>query len=112
KTGGYKVQPEEVEAALAGLSRCGQVVVTSLASDYWGEVIVAATENAKDGWEAEGRGRIASLSKHKHPRAWIALEALPRNPQGKVSRKEVAKMIAARYSLADGPHPSLVERDR
>ncbi|HEY5899900.1 MAG TPA: class I adenylate-forming enzyme family protein, partial [Burkholderiales bacterium] len=102
KTGGYKVQPEEVEAALAGLSRCGQVVVTSLASDYWGEVIVAATENASEGWIEEGKVRVESLSKQKHPRAWVALDALPRNPQGKVSRKEVAKAIAARYSLADG----------
>ena len=35
KTGGYKVQPEEIETLLAGLPACGQIVVTALPSDYW-----------------------------------------------------------------------------
>jgi acyl-coenzyme A synthetase/AMP-(fatty) acid ligase len=73
-------------------------------------VIVAATENAAHGWEEEARARIEALSKHKRPRAWVALDALPRNPQGKVSRREVAAAIAARYALADGPHPRLVRK--
>lgn len=110
KSGGYKVQPEEIEAVLAGLPGCGQVVVTSLPSDYWGEVIVAATEHADVKWTAEAQSRVARLSKHKHPRAYVALPALPRNAQGKVNRRAVRATILAQYDLADGPRPELKSR--
>jgi acyl-CoA synthetase (AMP-forming)/AMP-acid ligase II len=107
KTGGYKVQPEEIEAVLAGLPGCGQVVLAALPSDYWGEVIVAATEQAGAGWRAQAEARVESLSKHKRPRAYLELPALPRNPQGKISRREVRAAILERYRLVDGPHPRL-----
>ena len=111
KTGGYKVQPEEIEAALAGSPGCGEIVVTTLPSDYWGEVIVAATEHATEGWAAGAQARAERLSKHKQPRAYIALPVLPRNPQGKISRRDVRAAILERYSLADGPHPKIDMRD-
>ena len=111
KTGGYKVQPEEIEATLAGLPGCGQIVVASLPSDYWGEVIVAATEHATEGWSAGAQTRAEHLSKHKRPRAYVELPALPRNPQGKISRREVRTAILDRYRLVDGPHPKLESRD-
>ena len=111
KTGGYKVQPEEIEAVLAGLPGCGQVVVAALPSDYWGEVIVAAAEQAGEGWIAAAEARAERLSKHKRPRAYIGLKALPRNAQGKVNRRDVQAAILERYSLEDGPHPKLLARD-
>jgi len=110
KTGGYKVQPEEIEAVLAGLPGCGQVVVTALPSDYWGEVIVAATEQAADGWRGQAEARVERLSKHKRPRAYVELAALPRNAQGKVNRRDVRAAILERYRLVDGPHPKLETR--
>jgi acyl-CoA synthetase (AMP-forming)/AMP-acid ligase II len=110
KTGGYKVQPEEIEAALAGVPGCGQIVVAALPSDYWGEVIVAATEHATEGWAAGAQARAERLSKHKWPRAYIELPALPRNPQGKISRRDVRAAILDRYSLEDGPHLTLIPR--
>ena len=110
KSGGYKVQPEEIEGVLAGLPDCGQIVVTSLPSDYWGEVIVAATEQAQTGWEKAGMAAVQALSRHKQPRAWVALEALPRNPQGKVNRRDVRAAILAAHALEDGPHPRLRPR--
>jgi acyl-CoA synthetase (AMP-forming)/AMP-acid ligase II len=110
KTGGYKVQPEEIEATLAGVPGCGQIVVAALPSAYWGEVIVAATEQARAGWIAEAQRRAERLSKHKRPRAYIELPSLPRNPQGKISRREVRSAILDRYRLVDGPHPALETR--
>jgi acyl-CoA synthetase (AMP-forming)/AMP-acid ligase II len=110
KSGGYKVQPEEIEAVLAGVPGCGQVVVTSLPSDYWGEVIVAATEHANAQWTAEAQSRVARLSKHKQPRAYVALPALPRNAQGKVNRSAVRAAILAQFALVDGPRPELKSR--
>jgi len=111
KTGGYKVNPEEIEFAIGRIDRCGQVVVTAIPSGYWGEVIVAAAENASATWAEVATERIAGLSKYKHPRAFIALAALPRNPQGKVSRKAVREAILADHVFEDGPRPRLVARN-
>lgn len=107
KSGGYKVIPGEIEAALSGLPGCGEICIATLPSEYWGEVIVAVAERAGELWQAEAERRVASLSTHKRPRLWIAVEALPRNAQGKVSRREVRGQIQSRYALADGPHPCL-----
>lgn len=107
KSGGYKVNPEEIEATIGGLPACGQVCVTSLPSGYWGEVIVAAAENVQGPWTEQAQTRLANLSRHKHPRAFVDLDALPRNPQGKISRRAVRELILARYVLEDGSHPQL-----
>ena len=107
KTGGYRVNPEEIEACLAGIDRCGQVLVTSLPSDYWGEVIVAVTEAAGSGWDDEAATRVNKLSRHKRPRAYLNLAALPRNPQGKVSRRQARELILATHHFVDGPYPTL-----
>jgi acyl-CoA synthetase (AMP-forming)/AMP-acid ligase II len=108
KTGGYKVTPDEIEALLSGLPGCGEICITSLPSDYWGEIIVAVAEGAGANWQAGARQRVEPLSKHKQPRLWLAFDALPRNAQGKVSRREVRSAIQLRYSLVDGPHPQLL----
>jgi acyl-CoA synthetase (AMP-forming)/AMP-acid ligase II len=107
KTGGYRVNPDEIEALLTGINHCGPVCVTSLPSDYWGEVIVAVAENAGLGWDAEAAGRVEVLSRHKHPRAYLCVENLPRNLQGKTSRRHVREMILATYDFIDGPYPKL-----
>jgi acyl-CoA synthetase (AMP-forming)/AMP-acid ligase II len=107
KSGGYKVTPDEIEAVLSGLPGCGEICIATLPSEYWGEIIVAVAENAGDAWQAEAEQRVSSLSRHKRPRLWIALDALPRNAQGKVSRREVRGALQSRYALVDGPHPRL-----
>jgi acyl-CoA synthetase (AMP-forming)/AMP-acid ligase II len=108
KSGGYKVNPEEIEIVLGAIPVCGQICITSIPSAYWGEVIVAAAENVRGDWESIATERLASLSKYKHPRAFVALDALPRNPQGKVSRRAVREKILERYALEDGSRPVLV----
>lgn len=110
KTGGYRVNPDEIESLLTGLHGCGQVCVTSLLSEYWGEVIIAVAENAESGWEVEAAERVKVLSRHKRPRALVAIKALPRNPQGKVSRRKVSELILAMHDFNDGPYPSLVRK--
>lgn len=110
KTGGYRVNPDEIEALLPGLPGCGAVCVAGVPSDYWGEVIVAVAEEAGPGWEDGVRSRVAVLSRHKQPRLFAVLPALPRNAQGKISRREVVRQVLARHALADGAHPALVAR--
>jgi malonyl-CoA/methylmalonyl-CoA synthetase len=110
KTGGYRVNPDEIESFLTGLYSCGPVCVTALPSEYWGEVIIAVAENAGNGWEAQAAERVKVLSRHKRPRAYVAIDALPRNHQGKVSRRKVSELVLATHDFIDGPYPSLVRQ--
>jgi acyl-coenzyme A synthetase/AMP-(fatty) acid ligase len=105
KSGGYKIHPEEIETALAGTA--GAVVVTTLPSEYWGEVIVAVAEATQADWAARAATAAETLAKFKRPRAYVAFDALPRNAQGKVPRGAVRAMLLERFRLVDGPHPTL-----
>jgi O-succinylbenzoic acid--CoA ligase len=107
KTGGYRVNPSEIETALSGGQLHGGVCVTAIPSDYWGEVIIAVAQEAHGGWEVEARQQVATLSKHKRPRIYVTLDPLPRNAQGKVSRRAVALAVLQSHRLIDGPHPGL-----
>lgn len=110
KTGGYRVNPDEIEALLAAIDGCGPVCVTSVPSEYWGEVIVGVAEQAGGPWREAAQARVATLSRHKRPRLWIAVPSLPRNPQGKISRRAVARLLLETHDWIDGPYPSLVAR--
>lgn len=110
KTGGYRVNPDEIETCLSGLGACGAVCVASLPSDYWGEVIVAVAESASGNWSTEAQARVAGLSRYKHPRAYVSVTALPRNAQGKVSRRAVRELVLASHDFTDGPYPALSPR--
>ena len=107
KTGGYRVNPDEIESVLTGLGAGIQICVTSLPSDYWGEVIIAVAEGAFDGWQAAAMTQVQELSKHKRPRLFAELVSLPRNPQGKVSRRQVRQQVLETYRLIDGAYPEL-----
>ena len=112
KTGGYRVNPDEIESTLAGMRHCAQACVASLPSDYWGEVIIAAVEQPREGWRQELEQRVSVLSRHKQPRLLIEIDALPRNPQGKVSRRKLREWVLEHYRLIDGPYPSLENANR
>lgn len=107
KTGGYRVNPDEIEAELASNAQCGQICVTALPSDYWGEIIIAVAEGARSGWQQECERLVAGMSKHKRPRMYIAVDALPRNPQGKISRRQVSRMVLDTHLLIDGQYPTI-----
>ena len=107
KTGGYRVNPDEIEAAQTGGALYGALCVTSLESDYWGEVIITVAQDVWPGWEDEAQQRVAALSKYKQPRLYVAVPLLARNAQGKVSRKKVSQAVLAQFTLIDGAYPSL-----
>jgi len=107
KTGGYRVNPDEIEVALASNAFCGQICVTSLASDYWGEIIIAVGEGAQPGWQEACEQLVDGMSKHKRPRLYVGVETLPRNPQGKISRRQVSRLVLETHTLTDGQYPAL-----
>lgn len=105
KTGGYRVNPDEVQWVLGGSG--ADIVIVAVPSDYWGEVIVAVAENPQPGWDETAREQARQLSRHKRPRAYVAVKAFPRNAQGKVNRRRLAQLVLDHYIFTDGPYPSL-----
>jgi acyl-CoA synthetase (AMP-forming)/AMP-acid ligase II len=110
KSGGYKVFPQEIELVLGKAAAPGHVAVVGMPSTYWGEVIVAVAEGTPDGWEKRAGSAAELLTKHKRPRAYVALPTLPRGAQDKVQRSKIVEQLQKYYKLEDGPQPKLLAR--
>lgn len=83
-TGGKKVQPAEVEAALRDSGEFDDVVVLGLPDPEWGEVVVAcypATQPPPDVARA-----VAALASYQRPKRFTPVGDWPRNAQGKIDR--------------------------
>ncbi|MCC6709603.1 MAG: long-chain-fatty-acid--CoA ligase [Gammaproteobacteria bacterium] len=91
-SGGENVYPAEVENALFGHAAIADVAVIGVPDDRWGEAVKAvvvlkpgATVTA-DELIAYARERIAGF---KAPKSVDFVSALPRNPSGKILRREL-----------------------
>ncbi len=91
-SGGFNVYPSEVEAVLAQHPSIYEVCVIGVPDDHWGEAVKAVVV-LKPGQEATDtdvmdfcKGRLADF---KRPRSVDFVAALPKNPNGKMSRKDV-----------------------
>ena len=89
-TGGFNVYPREVEEQLADHPDVAEVAVAGRPDEDRGEIVTAFVVPAPDRPApsvAELRAHLAErLAPYKHPRAVVALEAVPRNALGKVQR--------------------------
>ena len=99
-TGGEKVFPAEVEAALKEHSAVKDAVVVGVDDEKWGQKVVAVVE-AKGGFagrpptSAELSAFLRSrVGRYKVPKQYHIWETLPRTPTGKVRRAEVRLMLA------------------
>ena len=102
-TGGENVHPAEVEDELSRLAGVKAVVVFGVADAIWGQLVAAAFV-LEPGVELaqvvqESRSVLASF---RRVRRACAVDQLPVNATGKVSRKQAAELL--------GPGLILVER--
>ncbi len=101
KTGGYKVSALEIEEALRQHPAIAECAVVGPADPEWGQRVAAAVVLAGDRQltleelRAWGRERLAP---YKVPSRLLVVEELPRNPLGKVTKREVLKL----FEPADG----------
>ncbi|KAJ3187829.1 Acyl-CoA synthetase member 3, mitochondrial [Gaertneriomyces sp. JEL0708] len=121
KTGGYKISALEIERELLDDSRIQDAAVVGLPSEEWGEIVGAVVVFKKaSGCSVEActdplvltlwlslqnvvqrpdlreiqaflRKRLAN---YKIPRMLKVVEHMPRNPMGKVNKKELRKIFA------------------
>ena len=97
-TGGKKVDPQEVEAALRKEGLFADVAVVGVPDAEWGESLAAfivlragqsATGDELSQWVRE------TLADYKRPRRYAFVDSLPRNPTGKVLKRELKQTLAA-----------------
>ncbi len=97
KSGGYKLSALEIEASLLDHPAITQCAVVGLPDDTWGETVAAAVVLAEgesldlESLHAWCRDR---LSPYKMPRTLLAVEDLPRNAMGKVTKPAVSRLFA------------------
>ena len=91
-SGGENIYPAEVEAALAGHPKVADVAVIGIPDDTWGEAVKAIVIR-KPGSELSAEELIewshSRLAGFKRPRSVNFVETIPRNPSGKILKKDL-----------------------
>jgi acyl-CoA synthetase (AMP-forming)/AMP-acid ligase II len=91
-SGGFNVYPSEIEAVLSQHPAIYEVCVSGVPDDHWGEVVKAVVVLRQDAQEQAQdiidfcKDRLADFKK---PRSVDFVKELPKNSNGKLSRKEV-----------------------
>lgn len=92
KTGGENVASREVEEAIYQLDGVAEVAVFGISHPHWIEAVTAVVvpkEGAAltvDGVHAHARERLAGF---KRPKYVVLADALPKNPSGKILKREL-----------------------
>ena len=98
-SGGENIYCAEVENVLADHPAIVEVAVIGRAHPKWGEVPVAVAAVSEAGLLLEHLEEFLNerLARYKHPKGLEIVDALPRNPAGKVLKTE----LRVRYSAAE-----------
>jgi long-chain acyl-CoA synthetase len=91
-TGGENVYPAEVENVLARHPDVADVAVVGVPDEQWGEAVMAVVVR-RPGRDLTGEELVAFARDHlggyKLPKSIAFAEALPRNPSGKLLKREI-----------------------
>jgi acyl-CoA synthetase (AMP-forming)/AMP-acid ligase II len=102
-SGGENIYPAEVERVLSAHPQVAEVCAFGVASARWGEEVTAAVV-LRPGAELDAETLIRwarqRLAAYKLPKSVQFVDALPRNPSGKVLRRVL------RHEFASGANPS------
>ena len=105
-TGGEKVYPEEVEAALKADAAVMDAVVVGVPDPRWGERVVAVVQPRdgvtldRDDLDREVRARVAG---YKCPREVVVVDAIVRSPSGKPDYRWAKATAIGRLSGGEQP---------
>jgi fatty-acyl-CoA synthase len=108
-SGGENIYCAEVENVLAGHPGIVEVAVIGRADEKWGEVPIAVAAITDDGPHLDDLDDFLTerLARYKHPKAFEIVDALPRNPAGKVLKTE----LRVRYGNARTAESQATSRD-
>jgi fatty-acyl-CoA synthase len=97
-SGGENVFPKEVEDVLGGHSAVAEAAAIGVDDEKFGQRLRAfvVVRGGKDVSEQQLKEHVkANLARYKVPREIVFLDGLPRNPTGKVLKRELAEMEPA-----------------
>ena len=105
-TGGEKVLPTEVEAAILAMELVADVAVLGIPDADWGEQVVAVVAGIPEteaSMSTDIHQRLQSalkkqLSPYKIPKQWFCRSKLPRNAHGKLNRPMLHQWVMAQLS--------------
>jgi acyl-CoA synthetase (AMP-forming)/AMP-acid ligase II len=103
-SGGLNVYPREIEEVVYRLPGIVEACVVGVADDQWGEVPAAVIVSDEDDWDADAvipycRENLASFKCPKH--VIVRRERLPRNPSGKILKREVGPWAQERLETSN-----------
>jgi acyl-CoA synthetase (AMP-forming)/AMP-acid ligase II len=94
-SGGENVYPREVEEVLYQHPAIEEAAVIGVPDAYWIEIVHAVVV-LKQGASADEKGIIdfckEKLARYKSPKSVNFVETLPKNPQGKILKRELRKL--------------------
>lgn len=90
-TGGKKVQPEVVEAALRASGEFDDIAVLGVPDAEWGEAVVACYPRGSR--TPDTARAVSELAAWQRPKRFVPLDTWPRNAQGKLSRAALREML-------------------
>ncbi|SEP59564.1 class I adenylate-forming enzyme family protein [Thalassovita taeanensis] len=94
--GGYRVSPLEVEAVLHHAPGLRDVGVTDIEVKEDARIIAAFyTSDAALDEDSLRRYAEDRLARYKQPRVWVRIDAMPTNPNGKLSRRALKALYPA-----------------
>lgn len=103
-SGGSNVYPREVEEILLTHPAVLEVAVVGVPDDKWGEVGVAAVVLRSDHTAVDADVLLKHLdgrcARYRWPRHFVFWEALPKSGYGKVTKKEVRRLLEERGDVA------------
>jgi len=96
-SGGVNLYPREIEVVLQSHPSVAEAIVVGAPDPHWGEravaFVVTAGSGPLDGPALEGHCR-ARLAAFKVPKEFRQVDAIPRNPTGKILRRVLRDQIA------------------
>lgn len=103
-SGGENIYCAEVENVLAAHPAIAEVAVIGRAHEKWGEVPVAIAALREPRLSLGDLEAFLTerLARYKHPKALEVVDALPRNPAGKVLKTELRKRFADAQNIDAG----------
>ncbi len=100
-SGGENIYCAEVENVLAGHPAIAEVAVIGRSHEKWGEVPVAVAAVTQPDLSLADLDEFLTerLARYKHPKHLEVVDALPRNPAGKVLKTELRNRFGAAKSI-------------